>query len=65
MAGKPSWVLSCRKCLVESTYAEIPDDTESYFLPERPRLPDGFTFRCPNCGHEDTYRNTDLSYWGR
>ena len=55
-------MLKCKNCQVDSTYAEIPDDTENYFLPQRPKAPEGFTFTCPSCGHGDTYQSYNLSY---
>jgi hypothetical protein len=64
MGSKAKWVLNCKNCRVDSAYAEIPGDVESYFLPARPQLPEGFTFKCPNCGHENTYVSTELNYRG-
>jgi hypothetical protein len=62
MANDPKWVLSCKNCHAECVYAEIPADTESYFLPRKPQVPDNFTHKCQGCGHEDKYNRNDLSY---
>jgi hypothetical protein len=43
-------------------YAEIPDDTESYFFPKKPHVPENFTHKCETCGHVDRYERTDLIY---
>jgi hypothetical protein len=62
MAYQAKWVLSCKNCRAECIYAEIPSDTESYFLPKKPQVSPEFTHRCDNCGHEDKYERKDLSY---
>jgi hypothetical protein len=62
MATDPKWVLTCKACRAECLYAEIPADTESYFLPRKPQVPLNFTHKCGNCGHEDRYSRNDLSY---
>jgi len=62
MPTNPRWVISCKSCRAECTYAEIPSDTANYFLPKKPEVPDGFSFKSPNCAHEDTYGRNDLSY---
>jgi hypothetical protein len=62
MATNPNWVLSCKKCHAECVYADIPADTESYFLPKKPQVPANFTHKCESCGHEDTYQRNDLAY---
>jgi hypothetical protein len=64
MAHQAKWVLSCKNCHAECIYAEIPSDTESYFLPKKPQVPPGFKHTCEGCGHEDTYQRNDLSYRG-
>jgi hypothetical protein len=46
----------------ECVYAEIPSDTESYFLPKKPQVPPEFKHKCEACGHDDTYQRNDLSY---
>jgi hypothetical protein len=62
MPHHATWVLSCKNCHAECTYAEIPPDTESYFLPKKPQVPDDFTHKCDNCGHQDSYQRKDLTY---
>ena len=62
MATDAKWVLSCKSCHAECTYAQIPGDTESYFLPKKPHVPGNFSYRCDNCGHKDTYQRNDLRY---
>ena len=62
MATNPKWVLTCKSCHSECVYAEIPNDTESYFLPKKPQIPPKFKHKCENCGYEDTYERNDLSY---
>jgi hypothetical protein len=62
MATNSRWVISCKNCLGECTYADIPPDLASYFLPKKPEVPDGFSFKCPNCAHEDAYDRNDLTY---
>jgi hypothetical protein len=62
MANHAKWVLSCKKCGTECLYAEIPDDTGSYFFPKKPAVPENFTHECEACGHRDIYRRTDLRY---
>jgi hypothetical protein len=62
MAHQAKWVLSCKNCRAECVYAEIPGDTENYFLPKKPQVPDRFKHKCENCGHEDTYQRNDLIY---
>jgi hypothetical protein len=62
MATDPKWVLSCKECHAECVYAKIPADTESYFLPKKPEVPDNFMHKCENCGHADEYTRNDLSY---
>jgi hypothetical protein len=49
-------------CHAECVYADIPADTESYFLPKKPQVSANFTHECENCGHVDTYHRNDLSY---
>jgi hypothetical protein len=57
------WVLKCKKCRAECTYAEIPSDGfANYFFPKKPEVPDNFTYACPNCAHKTTYRRADLIY---
>ena len=62
MATDPKWVLSYKQCHAECVYAEIPADTESYFLLKKPQVPMDFTHKCESCGHEDKYTRNDLSY---
>lgn len=62
MTNNRRWVLSCKQCHAECVYANIPADTESYFLPKKPQVPIDFRYKCENCGHEDTYNRNDLSY---
>jgi hypothetical protein len=62
MAKEAKWVLSCKSCHAECVFAEIPDDTESYFLPKKPQVPAEFKHKCEGCGHEDMYERNDLSY---
>jgi hypothetical protein len=57
------WVLKCNECRAECVYAEIASEgIASYFLPRKPEVPPNFTYACPNCGHKDSYRRTDLLY---
>jgi hypothetical protein len=62
MANNAKWVLSCNKCHTECSYAEIPDDTNNYFFPKKPQVPENFAHKCENCGHRDIYNRTDLRY---
>jgi hypothetical protein len=63
MAHQPKWVLSCKSCHAECVYAEIPSEgVANWFFPKKPQVPDRFTHKCENCGHEDTYGRNDLSY---
>lgn len=62
MANNAKWVLSCTRCQTECVYAEIPNDTESYFFPKKPQVPENFTHKCEACGHRDIYKRTDLRY---
>jgi hypothetical protein len=62
MATNAKWVLSCKGCHAECTFADIPDDTASYFFPKKPQVPENFAHQCENCGHRDTYERTDLRY---
>jgi Fe-S-cluster-containing dehydrogenase component len=62
MAREPKWVLTCKNCRAECTYAGIPSDTESYFLPRKPHVPANFVHKCDFCGHEYSYERSDLTY---
>lgn len=62
MGNHAKWVLSCTKCGTECVYAEIPDDTDNYFFPKKPQVPENFAHDCDHCGHRDTYKRTDLRY---
>jgi hypothetical protein len=62
MATHAKWVLSCNQCQTECVFAEIPDDTDNYFFPKKPQVPENFAHECGNCGHRDTYKRTDLRY---
>jgi hypothetical protein len=62
MGTNPKWVLSCKGCHAECVFAEIPDDTASYFFPKKPQVPENFAHKCKNCGHRGTYERTDLRY---
>jgi hypothetical protein len=62
MATDPKWVLTCKSCHAECVYEDIAADTESYFLPKKPRMPEAFTHKCEVCGHKDQYLRNDLSY---
>jgi hypothetical protein len=62
MANNAKWVLSCRACHVECVFAEIPDDTVSYFLPKKPQVLENFAHKCESCGHRAIYTRTDLTY---
>ena len=59
VANQAKWVKSCH---AECVYAQIPADTESYFLPKKPGVPANFVHKCEGCGHEDTYQRNDPSY---
>jgi hypothetical protein len=61
MATDAKWGLSRKNCHTECIYSEIPSDT-SYFLPKKPQIPPKFKHKWENCGHEDTYEGSDLSY---
>ena len=60
--AKTRWVLKCKDCRTECTFAEIPTEgTANYFFPKKPELPEnGFTYTCPNCRHKSVYKRTDL-----
>jgi len=60
--AKTRWVLKCKDCRTECTFAEISTEgTANYFFPKKPGLPEnGFTYTCPNCGHKNVYKRTDL-----
>jgi hypothetical protein len=62
--GKMRWILKCRDCRSEYTFAEIPSEgTANYFFPKKPQLPEnGFTYTCPNCRRKNVYKRTDLIY---
>jgi hypothetical protein len=62
MPTDPKWVLTCKNCRAECIYEDIPPDTESYFLPKRPRIPENFTHKCGACGRVGQYLRNDLSY---
>lgn len=62
MPTNARWVLTCKNCRAECTYADIPADTANYFLPKKPDMPEGFSLKCPSCEHEDIYDRKDLSY---
>jgi hypothetical protein len=62
MANHAKWVLSCKSCHAECLYAEIPDDTDNYFFPKKPQVPENFAHKCESCGHRDIYKRTDLTY---
>jgi hypothetical protein len=62
MANNAKWVLSCTRCQTECLYEEIPEDTESYFFPKKPQVPENFAHKCEACGHRDIYKRTDLRY---
>jgi hypothetical protein len=63
MGTNAKWVLTCKNCRAECTYADISlEGAANYFLPKRPPVPDGFTFKCQNCGHADIYRRQELLY---
>jgi hypothetical protein len=57
------WVLSCKNCHAECTYAEIPSEgVANWFFPKKPQMPPHFTHKCKTCGHRDTYERNDLTY---
>jgi rRNA maturation endonuclease Nob1 len=57
------WVLRCKECRAEYIYAEIATEgIASYFMPKKPEVPPNFTHTCPICGHQDSYRRSDLVY---
>src|SRR5580704_1825756 len=57
------WVLRCKQCRSECVYAEIPSEgAANYFFPKKPEVPAGLTFKCPDCGHKDSYTRADLVY---
>jgi hypothetical protein len=62
MAHNAKWVLSCKGCHAECTYAEIPDDMASHFFPKKPQVAEDFFHKCENCGHRARYQQTDLRY---
>jgi hypothetical protein len=62
MVHQAKWVLSCKNCHSECTYAQIPEDSVKFFLPKKPQVPDDFTFTCRTCGHSDKYRRKDLIF---
>jgi hypothetical protein len=65
MAGvgrNAKWVLSCNRCQTECVYAKIPEDTDSYFFPKKPEVPEDFAHTCEGCGHRDIFKRTDLRY---
>jgi DNA-directed RNA polymerase subunit RPC12/RpoP len=60
----PSWVLKCPNCEQEFEHAKI-DDTkvEDYLFPVKPVFPVlGLEIKCAHCGHEATYKRSDLTY---
>jgi hypothetical protein len=63
LMSRKRWVLKCNECRAECSYAEIESEgVANYFFPKKPDLPPNFTYKCPNCGHEDTYDRSDLIY---
>jgi len=58
-----SWVLRCPICSKTFIHSEIEDNFANYFLPAKPKFPEGGqTLTCTHCGKESLFRQSDLTY---
>jgi len=59
-----AWILRCPECDSAFEHARI-DDTkaEDYLFPVKPVFPvSGLEINCEHCGHQATYKRSDLTY---